>query len=252
MIDLRESFSLIRNSSLASVLEREIEAMILNGELALGERVPEFKLAERFKVSRSPVREALRALDGAGLVEVVPNRGAFVRRIAVEEALEVYEVRASLFGLAGRLMVERASDADIAQLKALHLEMAEAAAAHDFERYFPLNFRFHELIVDSAGNRTLAAQYRVLVKRLRLFRARNLMFGDTLEVSHREHEQIVDGITRRDADAAERACFDHVEQGRCRVLERIQSEGEKELDRPDQAQDPGIASSLGRRSGGPG
>jgi DNA-binding GntR family transcriptional regulator len=226
MVDLRESFSLIRNTSLGSLLEREIEAMILNGELAVGERVLEFQLAERFKVSRSPVREALRALDAVGIVEVVPNRGAFVRRIALEEALEVYEVRAALFGQAGRLMAERGTNDAIAMLQGLHKELTEASKAHDFERYFPLNFRFHEHIVDSAGNRTLAYEYRMLVKRLRLFRARNLMFGDNLEVSNREHRAIVEAIAGRDVEAAGLACFDHVEQGRLRVVARIRSETE--------------------------
>ncbi|WP_102959465.1 FCD domain-containing protein [Mangrovicella endophytica] len=224
MISLRETFSLIQNTSLASHLEREIEAMILAGELAVGDRIADLELAERFKVSRSPVREALRALDATGLVEVIPNRGAFVKRIAVEEAMEVYEVRAALFGQAGRLMAERAGDADCRLLGELHREMGEASASHAFDRYFPLNFRFHELIVDAAGNRTLAAQYRMLVKRLRLFRARNLMFRDTLEVSNREHEAIVDAIGRRDGEAAGAACFAHVEQGRLRVMERLRSE----------------------------
>lgn len=230
MDSLRESFSLIRNTSLASLLEREIEAMVLNGELASGERVPEFQLAERFKVSRSPVREALRALDAIGIIEVVPNRGAFVRRIAVEEALEVYEVRAALFAQAGRLMAARGSAESLAELGDLHVMMGEAANDHAFDRYFPLNFSFHELIVDAAGNRTLAAQYRMLVKRLRLFRARNLMFGDTLEVSHREHALIVEAILRRDAEAAGQACFDHVEQGRHRVMERAKGESETARD----------------------
>jgi DNA-binding GntR family transcriptional regulator len=230
MDSLRESFSLIRNTSLASLLEREIEAMVLNGELASGERVPEFQLAERFKVSRSPVREALRALDAVGIIEVVPNRGAFVRRIAVEEALEVYEVRAALFAQAGRLMAARGSEESLTELGHLHVMMGEAADDHAFDRYFPLNFSFHELIVDAAGNRTLAAQYRMLVKRLRLFRARNLMFGDTLEVSHREHALIVEAILRRDPEAAGQACFDHVEQGRHRVMERAKGESETARD----------------------
>jgi DNA-binding GntR family transcriptional regulator len=108
--------------------------------------------------------------------------------------------------------------------------MGEAADDHAFDRYFPLNFSFHELIVDAAGNRTLAAQYRMLVKRLRLFRARNLMFGDTLEVSHREHALIVEAILRRDPEAAGQACFDHVEQGRHRVMERAKGESETAQD----------------------
>ncbi|WP_312793726.1 FCD domain-containing protein [Tianweitania sp.] len=216
---------MIRNTSLASVLEQEIEAMVLNGELAVGERIAEFQLAERFKVSRSPVREALRALDAVGIIEVVPNRGAFVRRIEVAEALEVYEVRAALFAQAGRLMAMRANPGELARLRTLHAQMNDAAATHAFELYFPLNFSFHELIVDATGNRTLATQYRMLVKRLRLFRARNLMFGDTLEVSNREHETIVQAISKGDVEAAGRACFEHVEQGRHRVIERTMREG---------------------------
>ena len=84
--------------------------MILNGELGVGQRVPEMELAERFGVSRSPIREAVRALDAVGLVEVVPNRGAYIRRIELAEAIEVYEVRAALFGQAGRLMAQRGSE----------------------------------------------------------------------------------------------------------------------------------------------
>lgn len=198
--------------------------MILNGELAIGERVPETELAERFGVSRSPVREAVRALDSVGLVEVQTNRGAYVRKIDLAEALEVYEVRAALFGEAGRSMAQRATDADISRLLKLHKDMETAAEAHVFEDYAPLNFEFHELIVDAAGNRTLASQYRMLVKRLRLFRARNLMYGDTLSLSHKEHEAIVRAIEARDANAAAAACYDHVEQGRVRLLSRVRSE----------------------------
>lgn len=237
MGDIRDTFRLIQNTSLADAIAREIEAMILNGELATGERVPEMELAERFRVSRSPVREAVRALDSVGLIEVQTNRGAYVRKIDLAEALEVYEVRAALFGQAGRLMAARGSDADIARLSRLHKEMEAAAGAHVFEEYAPLNFEFHELIVDGAGNRTLASQYRMLVKRLRLFRARNLMFGDTLSQSHKEHEAIVRAIEARDAEAATAACYDHVEQGRIRLLSRVRSEeveGQRSLNRGEE------------------
>lgn len=224
MADIREAFKLIRTTSLATALEREIEAMILSGELAVGERVPEMELAERFGVSRSPVREAVRALDAVGLVEVQTHRGAFIRKIELSEALEVYEVRAALFGQAGRLMAERGADADVRRLVGLHDMMAAPAAAHRFEDYAPLNFEFHEVIVEAAGNRTLAQQYRMLVKRLRLFRARNLMFGDTLTHSHREHDAIVRAIEARDAAAAAEACYGHVEQGRKRLVDRVRAE----------------------------
>ncbi|BDA83355.1 GntR family transcriptional regulator [Aureimonas sp. SA4125] len=209
---------LLQKHSLTSVLEREIEAMILRGAMPVGERINELQLAETFGTSRSPVREALRALEAAGLVEAVPNRGIFIRRVDKAFALEVYGVRAALFGYAGQLLATDGSADDHAELLSRHAAMGEAAAAHRFEAYLPLNFDFHDFIVAASGNTVLAAQYRALVKQLRLFRARNLMSGDTLAVSHREHQTIVDAVVARDGPGAYRACFDHVEMGRQRVI----------------------------------
>ncbi|GGD23880.1 FCD domain-containing protein [Aureimonas glaciei] len=212
---------LLQKHSLASMLEREIEAMILRGALPVGERINELQLAETFGTSRSPVREALRGLEAAGLVEAVPNRGIFIRRVDTAKALEVYGVRAALFGYAGQLLAETGSAGDRDELLRRHAVMGEAAAAHLFEAYLPLNFEFHDFIVGASGNTVLAAQYRALVKQLRLFRARNLMSGDTLAVSHHEHQAIVDAVVSRDGAAAYRACFDHVEMGRRRLMAQV-------------------------------
>ena len=176
------------------------------------------ELAERFGVSRSPIREAVRALDAVGLVEVLPNRGAYVRRIELAEALEVYEVRAALFGQAGRLMAQRGTAEDRrAGCASLHDEMAVAAEAHHFEELCAAQFRLPRADrrcrrqPDAGRAIPHAGQAAAAVP------ARNLMFGDTLAHSHREHDAIVRAIEARDAEAAARACFAHVEEGRKRV-----------------------------------
>ena len=218
--------SFLQTRSLSSALEGLIEALIFDGELTIGDRINEAQLAERLGISRSPIREALRALEASGIVEVKPNRGVFVRRLDTAEALEVYGVRAALFGYAGQLLAETAGEAVCHRLLSLQDAMTAAADDHSFEAYFPLNFAFHDFIVEATGNTVLAAQYRALVKQLRLFRARNLMFGDTLAISNREHAAIVAAICAGDPLAAYRACYDHVECGRKRVMARAEQFGE--------------------------
>ena len=226
-MDIAQSpLSFLQTRSLSSALEGLIEGLIFGGELTVGDRINEAQLAGRLGISRSPIREALRALEASGIVEVKPNRGVFVRRLDTDEALQVYGVRAALFGYAGQLLAETAGDVERNRLLSLQEAMTVAAEDHSFEAYFPLNFAFHDFIVEATGNTVLAAQYRALVKQLRLFRARNLMFGDTLAISNREHAAIVAAICAGDPAAAYRACYDHVECGRKRVMARAEQFGE--------------------------
>lgn len=217
-----DALTILRTRSLSGVLEREIEKAILDGQIAPGRRVNENHLATRFGTSRGPVREALRALEGLGLVELVPNRGVFIRQPAEEEAIEIYDVRTVLFGLAGKLLAERVTQAEIARLRDYVGQMEAAARARDFERYYPLNLAFHEFIVDACGNATLAAQYRGLVKKLHLFRARSLVQGGGLEVSNSEHRAMVEAIAARDPELAQRAHADHVARAKARLLAACQ------------------------------
>lgn len=188
------------------------------GDVAPGDRINENQLALRFGTSRGPIREALRSLEAGGLVELKPNRGVFVRRLSVEEACDIYAVRAALFGLAGRLCAERLGAADIADLKAQLAAMERAAADKDFDAYYPLNLRLHEFIVDRSGNPVLASRYRDLVKLLHLFRARSLVQGGGLSISNSEHRDMVEAIASRDPERAHRAHFDHVMRARERLL----------------------------------
>lgn len=213
-----------RTGSLASVLETEIERLILAGTIQPGERINENQLAARFGTSRGPIREAIRALEGAGMVEAIPNRGVFVRTLSVGEVREVYDVRAALFGLAGRLMADRATSGDVETLDDFIARMEAAASALDFESYYPLNLAFHAFILDACGNATLAAEYKAFVKRLTLFRARSLVQGGGLGVSNREHREMVEAVRARDAQWAHDAHWRHVINAKNRLLAVVRAE----------------------------
>jgi DNA-binding GntR family transcriptional regulator len=214
----------LRTAPLGGVLAEELERMIMAGEIKPGERINEQQLAQRFSVSRGPIREAVRALEGSGLVEASPNRGVFVRRLTVDEVRELYDIRAALFGLAGKLMAERATAADVARLEQAVIAMERAAEARDFDAYYPLNLAFHEAIVEGAGNRTLANQYRAFVKTLTLFRARSLVQGGGLAVSNREHREMVSAIAARDGTWAHEAHWRHVASAKDRLLRVVRTE----------------------------
>jgi DNA-binding GntR family transcriptional regulator len=218
----QETRSRARELSLTSALERELERLILSGELPPGDRINEIHLARRFGTSRGPIREATRSLEAKGLVQVVRNRGVFIRRLSIDEALEIYDLRAALFGLAGRLLAGRMTDQLLAKLTDLLSKMDEAAARADFETYYPLNLAFHDLIVTSAGNATLVAKYKSFVNLLHLFRARSLVQGGGLAVSNREHAEIVAALASGDDERAHEACRRHVELAKHRLIRALQ------------------------------
>lgn len=213
-----DALSVLRASSLSQILSKELESIILNGSLAPGERLNEKALADRFGVSRGPVREAFRVLHAKGLVEMIPNRGVFVQRITKQDAIEIYDVRAGLFGTACRLLADRLTKPMLAELKTLLARMDEAAVKRDIDSYFPLNISFHSAIVTNAGNGTLAASYFTMVGRLHLFRARGLVHGGGFETSNTEHQAIVESIDSRDPQAAFEAGWAHVQNGKARIV----------------------------------
>jgi DNA-binding GntR family transcriptional regulator len=205
--------------SLSLALRKEIEKLILGGGLSAGERLNENFFAEKFKVSRGPVREAFRALVEAGLLEFVPNRGVFIRQISLNEAMDAYEVRAALFGLAGRLAAGRLAPADIDGLRDLVARMDECIHRQDGPGYYRVNLDLHARILAATGNNRLVSTYRNLIKELHLVRAVNLDSNDHLEASNAEHRAMVEALAARDEDAASQTHFRHVMNAKERVLE---------------------------------
>ncbi len=212
------TIALLQTSSLSSVVQGELERMILTGELLPGEKLTEVALAARLGVSRGPLREAFRMLDEAGLVRTEKNRGVFVRDLPVEEAIEIFELRASMDELVGRRLAGAIMPADLKEVRALVDQMEQAVKAKDAPRYHRLNLHFHDRLVEMAGNTKLTAIYRKLIKELSLFRRLNLADGWLMPLSAGEHRQIVKAIASGDPEAAGRAMHEHVMQSKERTL----------------------------------
>jgi DNA-binding GntR family transcriptional regulator len=199
-----------RTESLTSLVRRELERMIEIGELKAGDRLNENGLALKLGVSRGPVREACRGLEQSGLVDVIVNKGVFVREISNREAWELYEIRANLYGLAGRLLAARAEPAHIAPLRRMIDEMQDAADRDELNVFYPLNLRFHEAIVEFSDNARLLALCSSVHREMHLFRRRTLDMPGRMKVSNAEHRRIVDAIEARDGEAVVREMEHHV------------------------------------------
>lgn len=192
--------------------------MILAHELERGGRINELALAARLGISRGPVREACRTLTQAGLLETHANRGFFVRKLAHKDVIDLYDLRAGLMRLAGELIVQHATDEQLAALRTFVDGMEQARVQNDTARFQELNAAFHAALVEAAGNRRLQEIYDGLVKELRLFRQLGLASGEAMTASNNEHRAIVDAIAARDAARAAIAMADHILQGKARFL----------------------------------
>ena len=216
------AIQLLRSHSLTTLVQRELERRILAGELAPGDKLNEEALAGQLNVSRGPVREAFRALESAGLVRTEKNRGVFVRQVSIGEADEIYEVRAGLDELIGRLLASRIQPGQLTQLRELLKKMQQAARGRSVELYYPLNVQFHDLLAEFTGNGTLLADYRRLVNELHLYRRETLARGpDSFPISTREHAAIVDALARRDGDRAGKLMYEHAMESRERLHEAL-------------------------------
>jgi phosphonate utilization transcriptional regulator len=212
-----DAIALVQSSSLPALVEKELERMILAGDLPAGGKLNEASVAELLGVSRGPVREAFRALEASGLVRLEKNRGVFVRQISVDEADEIYEVRAVLDEFVGRRLAQTATAENVSELRARVDRMERAAAKGDVDAYVAANLQFHDRLVELTRNEKLLATYRRLVNELHLYRRATLAQSGTLPVSTREHREIVDRIAAGQAAAAGRALFDHVMASRERM-----------------------------------
>ena len=204
------TIALLQSSSLTSVVQQEIERRIVQGELVPGDKLNEAALAEALGVSRGPVREAFRMLEEAGLVRQEKNRGVFVRHIPLDEALEIFELRAMMDEAVGRQLALHIRPEQLRQVRASVDAMERAVKAGDADSYHLLNLEFHDTLVAFAGNRKLTALYRRLINELSLFRRMNLADSAMLPLSASEHRAIVRAIASGDADAAGRAMRQHV------------------------------------------
>jgi DNA-binding GntR family transcriptional regulator len=201
--------------SLHADIVTQLRDFIVEGHLTPGIRVPERELCEKFKISRTPLREALKVLAAEGLIELLPNRGARVRQFSEADIRDLFEVISGLDFVAGRMACARITDTEIAEIEALHLEMYTHYLRRELADYFRLNQKIHQAIVDAAGNQVLSSNYANLNAVVRGLRySANLVGRDRLGDAVREHEQIIDALRRRAPDELGLLMFQHM-QSKC-------------------------------------
>jgi DNA-binding GntR family transcriptional regulator len=217
----RTAIEIRRTQSLTAIVSKELERMILGGELKAGERLNEQVLATRLGVSRGPIREATRALERAGLVTVIANQGVFVRQIGFEEAIEIYDVRAVVFGFACERLAKRISAEQRAELADLVTKMDEAIEHGDSTSYYSLNLRFHDTMMTFTAHGRAKQVYESLINETHLFRQRALGAKESMRESNSEHRAILDAITAGDGERARKLGEEHALAGKRRWLESL-------------------------------
>ena len=190
--------------------------MILAGTLAAGERLNEQALATRLGVSRGPVREAVRGLERTGLVVAVRNQGSYVRQVSAEEALEIYDLRAAITGLACARLAEAGTPAQLAALRAVVKRMEAARKADEPAAYYAANLDFHAALLEFGGGPRARRLYAELGNELHLFRRRALVQPENMRESNAEHAAILRAIAAGNAPAARAAGEAHIAGGKRR------------------------------------
>ena len=217
--DTDTELAFLRSRSLTTVIQEKIERMILEGEFTPGQRLNEMAIAQALGVSRSPVREACRKLEQAGMVEIINNRGMFVRSVDLKQALDIYDIRGALGDLAGQLIARHATPEDVADLRRQVDDMALSVEQDDAKAYYRQNLQFHRSLVEGTRNPRLAEMFLGTDKELHLYRQRSLVQPAGMHVSHQEHRAIVDAIASGDEARAGEAFRRHVLNGRERAVQ---------------------------------
>lgn len=198
------------------VLER-LRDMIIEGRLEPGQRINEGQVGALLGVSRTPLREAIKTLASEGLVEILPAKGAVVRRFSARDLYQVLEVLKSLEQLGGRIACAQAPDETIEAIHALHRRMLEFYAARERLEYFKLNQAIHSAIVAASGNQVLVEMHATLQSRIKRLRFIGNEGPEKWAGAVAEHEAMMAALSKRDADALSAAIGKHMDSTLTRV-----------------------------------
>lgn len=211
----------VSRRTLHDELVGRIRDLIIEGHLAPGSRIHEGQLGQALGVSRTPLREALKFLASEGLIELVPGRGAIVRRLTPRDVRDMLDVLAALETTAARLACRRASDAEIAALRRLHDEMMDYYAVRARLEYFKRNQAFHAGLATLSGNAFLAATHEGIQSRLRRIRFVGSDAPEKWAGAVAEHDEMVLALEARDAERLAAVIARHLEATWIRVQDVI-------------------------------
>lgn len=207
------------NAPLSSLLFRQIQKDILTGELKTGEKLTEQHICDRYKVSRTPVREALRQLEKESLIENIPNRGAFVIGLSNQDIIDMFDLRASYEVLAVKWAIKRMSDEELEAFEETFEFMEFYTMKKDIEKMLNININFHKNLHRATHNRMIQqtlSSYQLYVKYTN--RSRYEKPDEYLSTVLEEHRKIFEAVKNRDIEAGMKAMQEHMDKSKERRL----------------------------------
>ena len=200
----------VRRLPLHDQVVTRLRDLIVEGKIPPGSRVPERELCERFDISRTPLREAMKVLAWEGLLELSPNRGASVTEVSIEAVDEVFPVMGSLEALSGELACRHITDTEVDAIEACHQRMVEHYRRQQLDGYFRCNQEIHEAILGAARNPTLTRTYQGLSGRVRRMRYIANLKPSRWEQAVAEHEDMLRALHERNGEALARILHTHL------------------------------------------
>ena len=215
-----------RHQTLREKILETIREAILKGTLKPGEKVAEPELAERFGISRTPIREAFRQLESEGYLTVIPRKGAVVAALSEQDVQEFYAIKSTLEGYAAELAASRLTEKELEKLEAINERLKQLAAEGDVKAFFRVHNEFHDLFVKAAGNSKLYELIQQLGMKFNRLRMASLSVDGRMAISVAEHERLIEAFRDQDGARAENLVKKTAEIGGKVLLESLtQAEG---------------------------
>ena len=211
----------IPRPALHEQVAQRLRQMLVENRIAPGAKLNERELSEALQVSRTPLREAIKMLAAEGLVELLPNRGAVAVSLTEEDVRNTFEVMSGLEAQSGELAAERITDAELAEIRAMHFEMLAAYTRRDLPNYYRLNAAIHSAINAAAKNPVLSATYERVNARLQALRFRSNQDEEKWKSAMHEHELMIEALARHDAAKMRALLATHLKNKLDVVLEQL-------------------------------
>ena len=191
------------HQTLREKILENIRDAILKGELKPGERVSEPDIAERYGISRTPIREAFRQLESEGYLTVIPRKGAVVAVHTEKDIEEFYSIKSVLEGYAAQLAAERMTEKDIDKLETINNRLEKLSKNKDVKTFFRAHNEFHEYFIRASGNKKLMELIQQLLNKFEYLRIASLSLPGRMKISVQEHKKIIDAFRNHDGHAAD-------------------------------------------------
>ena len=211
----------IPRAALHEQVAQRLRQMLVENQIPPGAKLNERELSEVLQVSRTPLREAIKMLAAEGLVELLPNRGAIAVELTEADVLNTFEVMAGLEAMSGELAAGRITDAELAEIRAMHFEMLAAYTRRDLSAYYRLNSQIHRAINAAAKNTVLTTTYNQVNARLQALRFRSNQDEAKWKQAMAEHDRMIEALASRNGAAMRKVLLEHLDHKRDVVVDQL-------------------------------